>query len=114
MLQVQPGLPCRLHRPWLTVNMDRQQALESLNWHYQTMSRHMPASLLSGYLSKKGFTLLTLTGKDEEQFTVRLCADAFLDKEGEATLASPCASLRENQRCSLAACRAQKPTFPMS
>jgi uncharacterized protein VirK/YbjX len=29
MLQVQPGLPCRLHRPWLTVNMDRQQALES-------------------------------------------------------------------------------------
>lgn len=87
MLQVQPGLPCRLHRPWLTVNMDRQQALESLNWHYQTMSRHMPASLLSGYLSKKGFTLLTLTGKDEEQFTVRLCADAFLDKEGEATLA---------------------------
>lgn len=87
MLQVQPGLPCRLHRPWLTVNMDRQQALESLTWHYQTMSRHMPASLLSGYLSKKGFTLLTLTGKGEEQFTVRLCADAFLDKEGEATLA---------------------------
>ncbi|WP_141718574.1 DUF535 family protein, partial [Enterobacter sp. IF2SW-P2] len=30
--------------------------------------------------------LLTLTGKDEQQFTVRLCADAFLDKEGEATL----------------------------
>jgi uncharacterized protein VirK/YbjX len=50
MLQVQPGLPCRLHRPWLTVNMDRQQALESLNWHYQTMP---PAAgtLLSGYLS---------------------------------------------------------------
>ncbi|WP_163360241.1 DUF535 family protein, partial [Enterobacter hormaechei] len=21
MLQVQPGLPCRLHRPWLTVDM---------------------------------------------------------------------------------------------
>jgi uncharacterized protein VirK/YbjX len=67
--------------------MDRQHALESLNWHYQTMSRQLPATLLKGYLSKQGITLLTLTGKDEQQFTVRLCADAFLDKEGEATLA---------------------------
>ena len=86
MLQVQPGLPCRLHRPWLTVKMDRQHALESLNWHYQAMSRQLPATLLKGYLSTQGTTLLTLTGKDEQQFTVRLCADAFLDKEGEATL----------------------------
>ncbi|VFS44114.1 protein YbjX [Enterobacter cancerogenus] len=51
------------------------------------MSRHLPAALLNGYLSNQGATLLTLTGKDEQQFTVRLCADAFLDKEGEATLA---------------------------
>jgi uncharacterized protein VirK/YbjX len=86
MLQVQPGLPCRLHRPWLTVNMDRQRALESLSWHYQMMCRQLPATLTKGYLSKQGVTLLTLTGKDEQQFTVRLCADAFMDKEGEATL----------------------------
>jgi uncharacterized protein VirK/YbjX len=66
--------------------MDRQHALESLNWHYQTMNRTLPATLLNGYLSKQGIALLTLTGKDERQFTVRLCADAFLDKEGEATL----------------------------
>jgi hypothetical protein len=25
--------------------MDRQHALESLNWHYQTMSRQLPATL---------------------------------------------------------------------
>lgn len=86
MLQVQPGLPCRLHRPWLTVNMDRQRALASLSWHYQMMCRQLPATLTHGYLSKQGVTLLTLTGKDEQQFTVRLCADAFMDKEGEATL----------------------------
>lgn len=86
MLQVQPGLPCRLHRPWLTVNMSRQHAQESLNWHYQTMSRQLPAALLNGYLSRPGITLLTISGKDEQQFTLRLCADAFLDKEGEATL----------------------------
>ncbi len=86
ILQAQPGLPCRMHRPWLTVNMERQHALESLNWHYQIMSRQLPATLLQGYLSKQGATLLTLTGKDEQHFAVRLCADAFMDKEGEATL----------------------------
>jgi hypothetical protein len=51
------------------------------NWHYQIMSRQLPATLLQGYLSKQGATLLTLTGKDEQHFTVRLCADAFMDKE---------------------------------
>jgi hypothetical protein len=50
------GLPCRLHRPWLTVNMDRQRALESLSWHYQMMSRQLPATLTKGYLSKQGVT----------------------------------------------------------
>lgn len=87
MLKVQPGLPCRLHRPWLSVDMSRQKALEALNWHYQTMSSALPTALMNGYLSKQGVTLLTLTGKDEQQFRIRLCADAFLDKEGEATLA---------------------------
>ncbi|MFV7529800.1 VirK/YbjX family protein [Enterobacter mori] len=86
ILQVQPGLPCRLHRPWLTVSMNRRNALEALNGHYQTMSQQLPAALLKGYLSSQGMTLLTLTGKDEQQFTIRLCADAFMDKEGEATL----------------------------
>ncbi|EOL8875747.1 VirK/YbjX family protein [Enterobacter mori] len=86
ILQVQPGLPCRLHRPWLTVSMNRRNALKALNGHYQTMSQHLPATLLKGYLSSQGMTLLTLTGKDEQQFTIRLCADAFMDKEGEATL----------------------------
>lgn len=86
ILRVQPGLPCRLHRPWLTVNMNRQNVLDSLACHYQTMSRQLPAALLNGYLSQPGMPLLTLTGKDEQQFTIRLCADAFMDKEGEATL----------------------------
>lgn len=53
ILRVQPGLPCRLHRPWLTVNMGRQNTLDALNDHYQLMSRHLPASLLNGYLSSQ-------------------------------------------------------------
>lgn len=87
MLQVQPGLPCRLHRPWLSVDMNRQKTLEALSWHYQSMTKTLPPALVNGYLSKQGVTLLTLTGRDELQFRIRLCVDAFFDKEGEATLA---------------------------
>jgi uncharacterized protein VirK/YbjX len=68
-------------------------ALESLNWHYQTMSRQLPARC-KGLSFESRATLLTLTGKDEQQFTVRLCADAFLDKEGEATLVSATIRIR--------------------
>ena len=106
ILRVQPGLPCRLHRPWLTINMGRQNTLDALNDHYQMMSRHLPASLLNGYLSSQGITLVTLTGKEEQQFSVRLSADAFLDKEGEATLTV--ANTRARQRSSSAECRGRK------
>ncbi|ADO49160.1 VirK/YbjX family protein [[Enterobacter] lignolyticus] len=86
MLKVQPGLPCRLHRPWLSMNMQRQSTIDALNWHYQTMAQRLPAQVLNGYLSKAGITLATLTGRDEQTFAIRLRADAMLDKEGEATL----------------------------
>lgn len=87
MLQVQPGLPCRLHRPWLSMNMPRQNAAQALSWHYQILAQRMANSVLNAYLSPTGATLATLTGRDEQTFNIRLIADAFLDKEGEATLA---------------------------
>ncbi|MEX9254752.1 VirK/YbjX family protein [Pseudenterobacter timonensis] len=86
LLHAQPGLPCRLHRPWLSVVVTRRQALRALAWHYRTLSQQLPVRLMNGYLSSQGVTLLTLNGKDEASFTLRLCADPFLDKEGEATL----------------------------
>lgn len=54
LLQAQPGLPCRLHRPWLSVAMNRQQTLQALNWHYQTLQSRLPAALMNGYLSRRG------------------------------------------------------------
>lgn len=86
MLKVQPGLPCRLHRPWLSMNMQRQSTIDALNWHYQTMAQRLSVQVLNGYLSKAGITLATLTGRNEQTFAIRLRADAMLDKEGEATL----------------------------
>ncbi|HEY2454001.1 MAG TPA: VirK/YbjX family protein [Scandinavium sp.] len=86
MLHVQPGLPCRLHRPWLSMNMPRQNAALALTSHYQILTQHLPVPVMNAYLSRRGVTLATLTGRDEQIFTLRLLADAFLDKEGEATL----------------------------
>ena len=86
MLHVQPGLPCRLHRPWLSMNMPRRDVVEALNAHYQLMCEKLSSAAMAGYLSHAGVTLATLTGRDEQTFQIKLKADAFLDKEGEATL----------------------------
>ncbi|BBQ84612.1 TPA: DUF535 domain-containing protein [Kluyvera ascorbata] len=86
ILRVQPGLPCRLHRPWLCTHMSHQQTINALCWHYRQMLDTLPENVASDYLSTHGALLATLTGKDEQQYSIRLCADAMLDKEGEATL----------------------------
>lgn len=86
LLNAQPGLPCRLHRPWLSVNISRQTAIDALRWHYQSLMQQLPASVLNGYLSRHGVELATLNGKNDQPYSLRLRADAMLDKEGEATL----------------------------
>ncbi|WP_039056380.1 VirK/YbjX family protein [Enterobacter sp. Bisph1] len=86
MLQVQPGLPCRLHRPWLSINMSRTQTAQAICGHYENMARLLPAAFINSYLSKSGLKLAILTGKDEQTYSVRICADFMQDKEGEATL----------------------------
>ena len=86
ILQVQPGLPCRLHRPWLSINISREQAANALCWHYENMLKRLPAILTNAYLSKAGTELVMLNGKDEQTYFLRLHANAMQDKEGEATL----------------------------
>lgn len=86
MLNVQPGLPCRLHRPWLSIHMSHQQTIDALCWHYQQMLSLLPENVAQAYLSPQGVQLATLTGKEERCYSIRLGADAMLDKEGEATL----------------------------
>ena len=86
ILNVQPGLPCRLHRPWLCTHLNHQQTIDALCWHYQQLLTLLPESVASGYLSTRGALLATLNGKEGQQYSIRLCADAMLDKEGEATL----------------------------
>lgn len=51
LLQVQPGLPCRLHRPYLSANFNRKDALNALCFHYQTLAYTVPENLLRQHLS---------------------------------------------------------------
>ncbi|EOC0864433.1 DUF535 domain-containing protein [Cronobacter muytjensii] len=86
LLHAQPGLPCRLHRPWLSVNVSRQQALAALEYHYQHIACLLPSALMHGHLTRPGVTLALLTGKNDAQYRLDLAAVADLDKEGETTV----------------------------
>lgn len=97
LLNAHPGLPCRLHRPWLSLIFDRKMTLSALEHHYKTFFAHMPAALRTNFLAPQGITLVDLTGKNGEHYTIRLLADSKLDKEGEVTL-----SFCDAQRTSLA------------
>lgn len=98
MLHAHPGLPCRHHRPWLSLIMDRKQTLAALACHYQTFASHLSTSERMHYFTSQGITLARLTGKSEEFYSIQLVAEANQDKEGEATLI-----FRDAQQTQLAA-----------
>ncbi|OAT25132.1 VirK family virulence factor [Buttiauxella ferragutiae ATCC 51602] len=86
LLAVQPGLPCRLHRPYLSVNFNRKAAASALSFHYRVLNAALPKRLLLQHYSTDGARLATITGKDENFYHLDFRADPFVDKEGEATL----------------------------
>lgn len=86
LLKAQPGLPCRMHRPYLSVNTSRNQARAALGFHYKQLIQLLPATLLLSHWSNNGATLAQLTGKNGEQYRIQLAALSMLDKEGESTL----------------------------
>lgn len=86
ILAAQPGLPCRLHRPWLAVDVSLSQKLSALQQHYQRFPQALPARVVDACLSERGATLATLQAKNEQLFTLRLQACPNQDKEGEITL----------------------------
>lgn len=86
ILNAQPGLPCRLHRPWLSLTFDEKKTLAALDYHYKTLCAHLPTEVRSGFFTPQGVTFAKLTGKNGEQYTIRFYTDPMQDKEGEATL----------------------------
>ncbi|MEH5012570.1 VirK/YbjX family protein [Phytobacter diazotrophicus] len=86
ILNAQPGLPCRLHRPWLSLTFDEKKTVAALDYHYKTLYARLPTEVRSGFFTPQGVTFAELTGKNGEQYTIRFYTDPMQDKEGEATL----------------------------
>ncbi|WP_099706059.1 VirK/YbjX family protein [Erwinia sp. OLSSP12] len=86
IIKAQPGLPCRLQRPWMALGISQSQKLAGINNHYRTFCEALPANITDGYLSDRGATLAEISGKNQEKFSIKLTAHDFLSKEGEASL----------------------------
>ncbi|WP_337064832.1 VirK/YbjX family protein [Rouxiella badensis] len=86
ILMAQPTLPCKVHRPYLAVNMTREQHVKGLRDHYRYMRDRMPITMQIGHLGKDSLTLATIIGKDDNAYSISMNANHHLDKEGEVTL----------------------------
>lgn len=86
VLLTQPGLPCRIHRPWLSNKMSRRERLAALIHHYERISALLGNRMFNTLLSVSGITLATIVGKDNQTYVLRFLSTHKLDREGEATL----------------------------
>jgi len=86
MLTAQPGLPCRLHRPYLAVNIPRRETFEAITCHYKDISDIFSEQMLKEYFTEQGFCLAELQGKNEEPYFIDLSAFDMQGKEGEVAL----------------------------
>lgn len=86
MLTAQPGLPCRLHRPYLAVNIPRTEKVEAIACHYKDISDTFSEPMLKEYFTEQGYCLAELQGKNGEPYFIDLSAFDMQGKEGEVAL----------------------------
>jgi len=97
LLTAQPGLPCRIHRPYLAAHLSRKEALNAICFHYKKMSETVPEVILNAHFTEQGFCLAELQGKNDEPYFIYASAVDMQGKEGEVTL-----NLRNQQQVVLA------------
>lgn len=86
MLQAQPSLPCKLHRPYLSSILSKKQARQMLIEHYQFMYSCLPSEFRHKCLAGKPYQIAKITGKDEQQLLIILMTFDRFNREGELTL----------------------------
>jgi uncharacterized protein VirK/YbjX len=86
LLAMQPRLPVRLNRAYLTLKFTRKQKLRAVQFHYNTMYSQLTRRQISSWLSHDGLPLAELEGKDNIRFSVSLKSEVNLDKEGDCTM----------------------------
>ena len=86
MLRATPSLPCKLHRVYQSVNVNREIALKNIIAHYDHFAARVPPALCHGHFSDQPLHIATLAGKEGQRYFIQFNAAGRLDKEGEATL----------------------------
>lgn len=85
-LENQPRLPCRIHRPYLSASLSRDERLKAILYHYNLLTSFMDAEALKIHLSFNGLCLCHFTGKEGQSFSLHFVSTYRLDKEGEASI----------------------------
>ncbi|MBD2802907.1 DUF535 domain-containing protein [Xenorhabdus sp. M] len=85
ILKKQPSLPCKLHRPYLSINFKRKQIVCALNEHYELLFSRLTHSVTSHLFNYQAYLLATIQGKNES-FMIYMDSLDNLNKEGETAL----------------------------
>ena len=86
LLQNQPRLPCRIHRPYLSAALSSKERVEAILCHYHMLTTFLGAEKFRNHLSSNGLCLCEFTGKDGQPLTLQFVSTYRLDKEGEASI----------------------------
>lgn len=86
MLKAQITLPSKPHRQYLVRGLNASQRADAVIEHYQFVdslsSKQLAGALIAGQEKK----LVTLTGKDDSQFSLSSSCAGSAEREGESTL----------------------------
>ncbi|CDH18240.1 conserved hypothetical protein [Xenorhabdus bovienii str. kraussei Quebec] len=85
ILKKQPSLPCKLHRPYLSINFKRKQIVCALNEHYQILFEQLEPAIINKIFDTHAYLLATVQGKNES-FMIYIDSLDNLNKEGELSL----------------------------
>lgn len=86
LLQNQPRLPCRVHRPYLSAALTVTEKSEAILYHYKRIMQLLGDVKFRQHIDPEGLYLSRFTGKDDQPFTLQLVSTYRLDKEGEASI----------------------------
>lgn len=86
LLQNQPRLPCRVHRPYLSASFSVKEKAEAIVYHYRTITGFLGDKGFRQHIKPEGICLSRFAGKDGQDFSLEFVSTYRLDKEGEASI----------------------------
>ncbi|AHY09187.1 VirK/YbjX family protein [Serratia plymuthica] len=86
LLQNQPRLPCRIHRPYVSAALSSGERMQAILYHYSMLTSFLDVEAFKSHLSPDGLCLCQFMGKDDQLFILQFVSTCRLDREGEASI----------------------------